>query len=170
MEKALLLQTLEEAFSKHNITTFAPRNKALEMDLDPLFKRFLLQPGNLKSLQNLLLFHMIPNSIESTRWPTEVNKPKNHNSLCRDSNGETLQVVEKNGEILVGMEKIIKPDDITRPDRIIHSNERVLIPKSVQQDFNMCRSLRSISAVILEGAPEVDPRTQTKETSFAGIR
>ncbi|KAL2463960.1 Fasciclin-like arabinogalactan protein 17 [Forsythia ovata] len=159
VEKALLLQTLEEAVSKHNITIFAPRNEALERDLDPEFKRFLLEPGNLKSLQNLLLFHMIPNRIESTRWPTEVNEPKNHNSLCRDSNGETLQVVEKNGEKLVGMAKIIKPDDITRPDGIIHGIERVLIPKSVQQDFNTRRSLMSISAVIPEGAPEVDPRT-----------
>ena len=35
VEKALLLQTLEEAVSKHNITIFAPRNEALERDLDP---------------------------------------------------------------------------------------------------------------------------------------
>ncbi|CAI9765925.1 unnamed protein product [Fraxinus pennsylvanica] len=159
VEKALLLQTLEEAVSKHNITIFAPKNEALERDLDPEFKRFLLEPGNLKSLQNLLLFHMIPTRIESTRWPVEVEKPNHHNSLVRDSNGETLQVVEKNGEKLVGMAKIIKPDDITRPDGIIHGIERVLIPKSVQQDFNTRRSLRSISAVLPEGAPEVDPRT-----------
>ncbi|KAL2515815.1 Fasciclin-like arabinogalactan protein 17 [Forsythia ovata] len=116
-------------FRKHNITIFAPRNEALERDLDHKFKRFLLEPENLKSLQNLLLFHMIPNRIESTRWPTEANEPKNRNSLCRDSIGETLQVVGKNGEKLVGMAKIIKPDDITHPDGIIYDIERV-IPKS----------------------------------------
>ena len=34
VEKALLLQTLEETIGKHNITIFAPRNEALERDLD----------------------------------------------------------------------------------------------------------------------------------------
>ena len=34
VEKALLLQTLEETIDKHNITIFAPRNEALERDLD----------------------------------------------------------------------------------------------------------------------------------------
>ena len=55
VEKALLLQTLEDAVGRHNVTIFAPRNEALERDLDPEFKRFLLEPRNLKSLQALLL-------------------------------------------------------------------------------------------------------------------
>ena len=29
-------------------------------DLDPEFKRFLLEPRNLKSLQALLLYHVLP--------------------------------------------------------------------------------------------------------------
>ncbi|KAJ0083703.1 hypothetical protein Patl1_30259 [Pistacia atlantica] len=46
VEKALLLHTLEEAVGRYNITIFAPKNHALERDLDPEFKSFLLEPGN----------------------------------------------------------------------------------------------------------------------------
>ncbi|XP_073153232.1 fasciclin-like arabinogalactan protein 17 [Henckelia pumila] len=160
VEKAMLLQTLEEAVSKHNITIFAPRNEALERDLDPDFKRFLLEPGNLKSLQNLILFHMIPRRVESRHWPGEAKtKPTVHTSLCRDAGDEKIQVMEKSGMKLVGMAKVIKEDDIIRPDGIIHGIEKLLVPKSVQQDYNNRRSLRATSAVLPEGAPEVDPRT-----------
>ncbi|KAL0346947.1 UNVERIFIED_CONTAM: Fasciclin-like arabinogalactan protein 17 [Sesamum calycinum] len=151
VEKALLLQTLEEAVSKHNITIFAPRNEALERDLDPEFKRFLLEPGNLRSLQNLLLFHMIPTRIESKHWPVELNKkPVYHSSLCPDASDEKILLKEKNGEKIVSMARVIKSDDIIRPDGIIHGIERLLIPKSVQQDFNARRSLRATSAVLPE--------------------
>ncbi|XP_055818934.1 fasciclin-like arabinogalactan protein 17 [Solanum dulcamara] len=144
VEKALLLQTLEEAVTKHNITIFAPRNEALERDLDPEFKRFLLEPGNIKSLQNLLLFHMVPTRIESRGY-----RHRNHTTLCP---GEAER-------LSVNMAKIIHPDDIIKPDGIIHGIEKVLIPKSVQQSFNNRRNLRSISAVLPQGAPEIDPRT-----------
>lgn len=160
VEKALLLQTLEDAVSKHNITIFAPKNEALERDLDPEFKRFLLEPGNLKSLQNLLLFHMIPTRIDSTKWPKKVDKSFHHySSLCKDAADEILKISHNNGERHISVAKIIKENDVVRPDGIIHGIERVLIPKSVQQDFNARRSLRSISAVLPQGAPEVDPRT-----------
>lgn len=159
VEKALLLQTLEEAVSKHNITIFAPRNEALERDLDPEFKRFLLEPGNLKSLQNLLLFHMIPARIQSRHWPFEGKKPVHHTSLCRDATNEKILLTERDGEKIVGMAKIVKSDDIIRSDGVIHGIERLLVPKSVQQDFNARRSLRATAAVLPEGAPEVDPRT-----------
>ncbi|CAN4109433.1 unnamed protein product [Withania somnifera] len=153
VEKALLLQTLEEAVSKHNITIFAPKNEALERDLDPEFKRFLLEPGNLKSLQNLLLFHMIPTRIVSNNWPTSV-----HTTLY-PGDENAVHVSEQSNEKMVNLAKIVKQDDVVKPDGVIHGIERVLIPKSVQQDFNNRRSLRSISAVLPEGAPEVDPRT-----------
>lgn len=159
VEKALLLQTLEEAVSNHNITIFAPKNEALERDLDPEFKRFLLEPGNLRSLQNLLLFHMIPSRIETAQWNEQVNKSIHRNSLCKDAGNEILEISHKNGVKQIGEAKIIKENDIVRPDGVIHGIERVLIPKSVQQDFNARRSLRSISAVLPEGAPVVDPRT-----------
>ncbi|XP_019186854.1 PREDICTED: fasciclin-like arabinogalactan protein 17 [Ipomoea nil] len=159
VEKALLLQTLEEAVSRHNITIFAPKNEALERDLDPDFKRFLLEPGNLRSLQNLLLFHMIPTRIESKHWPGESTGAQNHFTLCRDAGEENLVVSKREGEREVSAAKVFRVDDVVRPDGVIHGIERVLIPKSVQQDFNTRRSLRSISAVLPTGAPEVDPRT-----------
>jgi hypothetical protein len=88
VEKALLLQTLEDAVGRHNITIFAPRNEALERDLDPEFKRFLLEPGNLKSLQTLLMFHIIPNRVLTNKiffcffscLPESKTKPSDHKS------------------------------------------------------------------------------------------
>ncbi|EOA24057.1 hypothetical protein CARUB_v10017276mg [Capsella rubella] len=148
VEKALLLQTLEEAVGKHNITIFAPRNDALEKNLDPEFKSFLLQPKNLKSLQSLLMFHILPKRVTSPQFSSAV---VSHRTLSND------QLHLTNGK--VNSAHITKPDDLTRPDGIIHGIERLLIPRSVQEDFNRRRSLRSISAVLPEGAPEVDPRT-----------
>ncbi|GFZ09266.1 FASCICLIN-like arabinogalactan protein 15 precursor [Actinidia rufa] len=60
---------------------------------------------------------------------------------------------------LLGFATVIRPNDVVRPDGVIHGIERLLIPRSVQEDFNRRRSLRSIAAVLPEGAPEVDPRT-----------
>ncbi|CAK7342121.1 unnamed protein product [Dovyalis caffra] len=156
VEKALLLQTLEEAVGKHNVTIFAPRNEALERQLDPEFKRFLLEPGNLKSLQTLLLFHIIPLRVGSNDWPGRKSNPTRHTTLCNDH----LHLITKNsGEKLVGSAELTRPDDVTRPDGVIHGIERLLIPQSVQEDFNRRRNLRSISAVLPQGAPEFDPRT-----------
>ncbi|GAA0165840.1 hypothetical protein LIER_21136 [Lithospermum erythrorhizon] len=156
VEKALLLQTLEQAVSTHNITIFAPKNEALERDLDPELKHFLLEPGNIKSLQNLLLHHMIPSRIDSRNWNTIDGDVSHHKSM---DNEDKLKLSNKNGENLLSQSRIIKPNDIIRPDGIIHGIEKILIPQSVLQDFNKRRSLRSISAVEPQGAPEVDPRT-----------
>jgi hypothetical protein len=38
----------------------------LERDLDPEFRRFLLEPRNLHSLQTLLLFHVLPARVHTT--------------------------------------------------------------------------------------------------------
>ncbi|CAN4113921.1 unnamed protein product [Withania somnifera] len=162
VEKALLLQTLEDALTKHNITIFAPSNEALERDLDPEFKRFLLEPRNLKSLQNLLLFHMIPNRIHSKHWLQR----RHHSTLF--PGGEKQHITQENsGQKMISLAKVIRQDDIIKPDGIIHGIERVLIPKSVQQDFNTRRNLRSIAAVIPQGAPEVDPRTNRLKKNSA---
>lgn len=157
VEKGLLLQTLEQAVGNHNITIFAPKNEALERDLDPEFKRFLLEPGNVKSLQELILFHIIPTRVNSGEWPSQSLSTQ-HSTL---SNGHLLHLTrdEKSGERIVGLAKVIHPDSVTRPDGIIHGIERLLIPQSVENDFNSRRNLRSITAVKPEGAPEVDPRT-----------
>ncbi|CAK7325159.1 unnamed protein product [Dovyalis caffra] len=152
VEKALLLQTLEDAVGKHNITIFAPKNEALERDLDPEFKRFLLEPGNLKSLQTLLLYHIVPSRINLSH----NSSLHHHSTLCRDKIKLSGQ---ESGEKLIDSAKIIRVNAVERPDGVIHGIERLLVPRSVQQDFNNRRSLQSISAVKPEGAPEVDPRT-----------
>ncbi|KAJ0087943.1 hypothetical protein Patl1_32774 [Pistacia atlantica] len=167
VEKALLLQTLEEAVGKHNITIFAPRNEALERELDPEFKRFLLEPGNLRSLQTLLMFHILPKRIGSSEWPDD-KKPGStkHNTLGNDFVHLTSK---SSGKKAIGSAEIIRPDDVIRPDGIIHGIERLLIPRSVQEDFNRRRSLQSIAAVLPQGAPEVDPRTHRLKKPAAPV-
>ncbi|PWA98666.1 FAS1 domain-containing protein [Artemisia annua] len=158
VEKALLLQTLEKAVTLHNITIFAPNNEALERQMDPEFKRFLLEPRNLKSLQNLLLYHIIPARVGSNEWPGENIVHQRHKTLCAD-NYLPLTSTKSGKKIVGGVSHVIKPDDVIRPDGLIHGIERLLVPRSVQEDFNRRRSLASISAVLPEGAPVVDPRT-----------
>ncbi|KAG6590150.1 Fasciclin-like arabinogalactan protein 17, partial [Cucurbita argyrosperma subsp. sororia] len=155
IEKALLLQNLEDAVGNHNLTIFAPRNEALERDLDPEFKRFLLEPRNLKSLQTLLKFHVIPSRIGSGEWPRNAESIR-HQTL---SNHVLRLTHHRTGERTVDLAKVIQADAITRPDGVIHGIERLLIPQSVQDDFNRRRNLQAITAVKPEGAPEVDPRT-----------
>nr|UKD60031.1 fasciclin-like arabinogalactan protein 8 [Centaurium erythraea] len=156
IEKALLLQTLEHAVNNYNITIFAPRNEALEQDLDPEFKRFLLEPGNVKSLQNLLLHHFLPVKLTGNELSSKLAESTRHKSLCDDF----LQLSSfSNGDMYIGNVKIVHPNSISRPDGVIHGIQKAIIPKSVQQDFNARRSLRSISAVKPESAPEIDPRT-----------
>nr|XP_043632197.1 fasciclin-like arabinogalactan protein 15 [Erigeron canadensis] len=174
VEKALLLQTLEQAVSNHNITIFAPNNEALERQMDPEFKRFLLQPGNLKSLQNLLLFHIIPFRVGSNDFPGHVSDKSvttHFKTLCVDGSDNHLPLTrEKSGEKVVGgLAKLTRPDDITRPDGLIHGIERLLVPRSVQEEFNKRRSLVSISAVLPEGAPVVDPRTHRLKKPAAPV-
>ncbi|XP_068650921.1 fasciclin-like arabinogalactan protein 17 [Aristolochia californica] len=153
VEKALLLQTLEEAVGKHNVTIFAPRNEALERDLDPEFKRFLLEPGNLRSLQSLILFHVIPGRISVDNWPG--SKARLHDTLASDQ----VSVFSKDSAKRIDLATVIHPNAVVRPDGVIHGIERLLIPRSVQEDFNRRRSLEEISAVLPEASPEVDPRT-----------
>lgn len=153
VEKAMLLQTLEETVATHNITIFAPRNEALERNLDPDFKRFLLEPGNLNSLQTLLLFHVIPTRIGSDNLPGSTrHKTLSNHHLHLATNDTT-------GEWTVDRARVTHPNIVTRPDGVIHGIERLLVPRSVEDEFNRRRSLRSITAVKPEGAPEVDPRT-----------
>ena len=153
VEKALLLQSLEDAVGRGNVTIFAPRNDALERDLDPEFRRFLLEPRNLRSLQQLLLFHVLPSRLHAASWPSSTSHPT--------LSGERLELAAggKNGAMRVGTAAVTRPDAVVRPDGVIHGIERLLVPRSVQEDFNRRRSLAAISAVLPTGAPEVDPRT-----------
>jgi len=159
VEKALLLATLEDAVGRQNITIFAPRNEALERDLDPEFKRFLLEPRNLRSLQTLLLFHVLPHRIPAANWPEETDQAVHHRSLALEVEDRIPISREKKKKMVVGTAEVIQPDAVIRPDGVIHGIERLLVPRSVQEDFNRRRSLAAISAVLPTGAPVVDPRT-----------
>ncbi|XP_047311356.1 fasciclin-like arabinogalactan protein 16 [Impatiens glandulifera] len=159
VEKALLLQTLEAAVSQHNLTIFAPRNEALERELDPEFKRFLLEPGNLKSLQTLLLFHIIPTRIRSSDLPSSSEELIRHKTLSNDHLHLATGNGKDSGHVMVDLAKVVSPDDVVRPDGVIHGIERLLIPRSVEENFNQRRNLQSISAILPQAAPEVDPRT-----------
>lgn len=167
VEKALLLHTLEDAVGSHNLTIFAPHNEALDRHLDPEFKRFLLEPANLVSLQTLLLFHVLPFRIASHQWP-HIPPPSGETLLrLKTLSGDHLNLMthRDSGVKSVDLAAVVRPDDVVRPDGIIHGIERLLIPRSVQEQFNRRRNLRSISAVKPEGAPEVDPRTHRLKSS-----
>ncbi|KAK7396791.1 hypothetical protein VNO78_17950 [Psophocarpus tetragonolobus] len=153
VEKALLLQNLEDAVTNHNITIFAPPNQALQRHLDPEFKRFLLEPRNLRSLQTLLMSHILPTRIASHHWPADHLR---HRTL---SDHHLHFATKSSGHKTVDSAEILRQDDVVRPDGVIHGIERLIVPRSVQEDFNRRRNLAAISAVLPEGAPEVDPRT-----------
>jgi uncharacterized surface protein with fasciclin (FAS1) repeats len=69
------------------------------------------------------------------------------------------------GEWTVDKAKVTHPNILTRPDGVIHGIQRFLIPRSVEDDFNKRRSLRSITAVKPEGAPDVDIRNHRLKKS-----
>ncbi|XP_020234204.1 fasciclin-like arabinogalactan protein 15 [Cajanus cajan] len=156
VEKAMLLQTLENTVMKHNITIFAPRNEALERNLDADFKRFLLEPRNLPSLQTLLMSHIVPSRIiQPGSNPTRIKTlaPNHHLTLQAPNNKHNIS------HWIVDSSRVTHPGSVTRPDGVIHGIDSLLIPRSVQDAFNRRRSLTSIAAVKPEPAPEVDPRT-----------
>ncbi|PIN20241.1 hypothetical protein CDL12_07072 [Handroanthus impetiginosus] len=155
VEKALLLQTLEEAVTKHNLTIFAPENDSLERDLDPEFKRFLLEPGNIRSLQTLILHHIHPIKLTHGNWSTNQSRSTRRVALSRDQLEFSRSATAGK---YVGDVKVVRFNSVVRPDGVIHGVEKVIVPKSVEREFNNRRNLRSISAVKPEGAPEIDPR------------
>eukprot|EP01018_Ginkgo_biloba_P010701 Gb_40445 [translate_table: standard] len=156
VEKALLLQSLEEVVGTNNITIFAPQNAVLEKNLDPEFKRFLHEPGNLKALQKLLMFHVVPRRIVAEEWSNRT-----HATLSKDGVKLSVNGDKKN----VDLATIAHPNAVVRPDGVIHGIDKMLIPKSVQDDFNQWRSGVAL-AVMPQGAPVVDPRkTKSKKTA-----
>ncbi|GJW25610.1 fasciclin-like arabinogalactan protein 17 [Tanacetum coccineum] len=173
VEKALLLQTLEGQVDKTNITVFAPSNEALETHLDPDFKRFLLEPRNLKSLQSLVMFHVVPGRVGSRNWePGSGHDPGEYRTLCDEGEEDKLVLTRgSSGEKYVGgLAKVTRPDDLVRFDGVVHGIDRLLVPRAVVEEFNKRRSLREISAVLPEGAPVVDPRTnRLKKNSVSPV-
>ncbi|KAF8404334.1 hypothetical protein HHK36_009217 [Tetracentron sinense] len=102
------------------------------------------------------MFHIIPNRIGSNEWPMTDAESTRHKKLSNDHLHLTCKDSDKK---TVDLATVIHPDAVIRPDGVIHDIERLLVPRSVQEDFNHRRDLRSISTVLPEGAPEVDPRT-----------
>ncbi|GAB4857183.1 Fasciclin-like arabinogalactan protein 17 [Ancistrocladus abbreviatus] len=162
VEKALLLPTLEDALGRHNLTIFAPVNRALDRDLDAEFKHFLLQPRNLRSLQSLILHHIVPTRVSSTQWRSQITESTRRRHHLRFSLNERRRLMVEGVEM-------IHEDAVVRPDGVIHGIQKLLVPQPVQQEFNRRRNLRLISAVLPEGAPEVDPRNHRlkKDTAAA---
>ena len=56
-------------------------------------------------------------------------------------------------QLQVDLAALVHPDAVVRPDGVIHGIDRLLVPRSVQEDFNRRLSLSAIAAVIPEGAP-----------------
>eukprot|EP01018_Ginkgo_biloba_P022907 Gb_37149 [translate_table: standard] len=152
VEKALLLQALEEVVGSNNITILAPQNAYLEKNLDPEFKKFMHEPGNLKSLQRLLQSHVIPRRITAEDWGNA-----SHKALSKDG----LQFSVNRDKKGVDLAVLTHPNAVVKPDGVIHGIDKMLIPKSVQDDFNAWRS-GVVLAVEPEGAPVVDPRKSKK--------
>lgn len=145
VEKASLLQPLEEMVSNTNITILAPQNAHLEKNLDPEFKRFMGEPGNLNSLQRLLQAHIIPRRITAEEWSNNAT----HEALSKDA----LQFsVKENNVKTVDLAALTHPNAAVRPDGVIHGIDRLLVPKSVQDNFNAWRH-GVVLAVKPEGAP-----------------
>ncbi|KAF5778835.1 hypothetical protein HanXRQr2_Chr12g0552251 [Helianthus annuus] len=87
--------------------------------------------------------------------------------FCEDELNNHLPMARGNTRerIINGVAKVTRPNDVIRTDWLIHGIDRLLVPRSVQEDFNRRRSLTSISAVLPEGAPVVDPRTHRLKKS-----
>ncbi|KNA03192.1 hypothetical protein SOVF_211560 [Spinacia oleracea] len=159
VEKALLLQSLEDLVGKTNLTIFAPKNEALERDLNPEFKQFLLEPRNLKSLQSLILHHIVPSRVDLTKRIESTWKRALSNHHLRLSLRNKRMLVEESVEV-------VDRNSIVRPDGLIHGIDKLLIPYTVLENFNRRRELRSISAVLPTGAPTVDSRNKKKQSKM----
>ncbi|GFZ05983.1 FASCICLIN-like arabinogalactan protein 15 precursor [Actinidia rufa] len=107
-EKALLLQTREEA------------------------------PRNLKSLQTLLLHHIVPRKIachefdsdsliESTH-PDSVGSVRPNDAVRRDGAIHRIDSDSLTESTDPGSVRVIRPNDVVRPDGIIHGIERLIVP------------------------------------------
>ncbi|KAL8551911.1 hypothetical protein ACS0TY_000817 [Phlomoides rotata] len=158
LEKSLLLQPLEEAVTKHNITIFAPDNEALDSDLSLDFKRFLLEPGNINSLQTLLLHHILPVKFTAGNWPADSTRyaALSHDHLEFSCHPTSAAPCSK----YVGDAEVVRFNDVVRRDGIVHGVRKLIVPKSVEREFNNRRNLRTIAAVKPEAAPEFESRAK----------
>ncbi|XBJ08268.1 fasciclin-like arabinogalactan protein 16 [Aegilops tauschii subsp. strangulata] len=134
VEKTLMLLTLEGARSCNNITIFAPWNDVFVRDLE----RFLLELRNLRSLQSLFLFHVLPAQHPAGSWSAA-----SHHTLF----GEEVKLTAgADGTMRVAHAAVTLQNTVHRPEGAIHGTERLLVPRTVP--FNRHSSLVAISNLL----------------------
>ncbi|KAJ7543113.1 hypothetical protein O6H91_09G025400 [Diphasiastrum complanatum] len=147
VERAALLEPLEKVVGKTNITIFAPRNTFLDQHLDPEFKNFLLEPGNVKELRRVLQYHVVPHRITAAEWSNISLRTLSRDGLSLHSHDRNLRVE---------LSTIASPDSIVSHDGVVHGIDSMLIPKSVQYAFAQKKKGGIPNAVFPESAPEFD--------------
>lgn len=160
-DEASLLQTLENMVGTHSITILAPRNSFLDHNIDPDFRRFLLEPGNIDSLRQLLRFHVIPHRISAAHW---------NNGSVLTLAADSLEFSAIAGRMKVDLSNVVAPDAIVRRDGIVHGIDRLLIPRSVQNAYNQWKEGKSMArmlAVLPEEAPTPDTLRKQKAEAAA---
>ncbi|MCO5605968.1 hypothetical protein L7F22_060154 [Adiantum nelumboides] len=150
-DEASLLQTLEKMVGTHSITILAPRNSFLDHNIDPDFRRFLLEPGNIDSLRQLLRFHVIPHRISAAHWT---------NGSVVTLAADSLEFSSVAGKMRVDLGNVFAPDAIVRRDGVVHGIDRLLIPRSVQNAYNQWKEGKSASRM-LAVLPEESPTPET---------
>ncbi|GLJ32306.1 hypothetical protein SUGI_0650200 [Cryptomeria japonica] len=135
IEKASLLQKLEQLVSRRNVTILAPPNSCFEGPAQASFRRFLLEPGNIMLLQRLLLFHVLPRRLTAATWPLSM---ANFKTLSSDF----LQLWTLGNSLKVGLITVTAPDAIVRFDGVVHGVDGFLLPKIVQQAFAQWKKKR----------------------------
>ncbi|KAI5061325.1 hypothetical protein GOP47_0023830 [Adiantum capillus-veneris] len=150
-DEASLLQTLEKMVGTHSITILAPRNSFLDRNIDPDFRRFLLEPGNIDSLRQLLRFHVIPHRISAAHWT---------NGSVVTLAADSLEFSSIAGRMRVDLSNVVAPDAIVRRDGVVHGIDRLLIPRPVQNAYNRWKEGKS-AARMLAVLPEESPTPET---------
>ena len=158
-DEASLLPTLEQTVSSFNITILAPRNSFLSEasgnhGLDPDFRQFLLEPGNLRSLRELLLFHIIPRRISSSQWKNQTVSTLAGQPLEFSVSGSRDGLGRR--KLRADLSSVVVPGAIKRRDGVVHGIDRLLIPRSVQSAYNAWKE-RQVRDRMLAVLPEQSP-------------
>lgn len=115
LTKAVLVNTLVAA---HDITVFAPTNKAFSKVPKATLDNLLANPGLLK---RVLTYHVVPKRIQSGDIPMGE-------TVVGSLSGDKLTVVNNGMSVRVNKSKVIKAD-IHASNGIIHVIDTVLIPQ-----------------------------------------